>query len=992
MFALSPAETIAVLTAAFLSGALFGRVIWRRRAYDARVRTVTDAARRAAEERFRLVQDASPDGFALFRSVHGAAGTIVDFEFAYLNPASERITGRAPESLVGRRLTEETPSLAPPHLLAAYAAVAVTGKPYRLEHQLPTQAEARWVAFTAVQIDDGVAVSFTDVTARKQGESLLAASNAELEHRVAQRTAELQEARERYRLLAEHASDMISTHATDGTFLYAAPALESLLGATTAELHGRSPKEFAFPDDAPLLGEMLQRSSETSGAALVTWRCRRIDGSYVWLETSLRAVRDAKTSQALWYVSASRDVTARKRIEDALRESERRLRATLEAAHLVAVALDTEGMVTFCNDAMCTLAGWTRNALIGRSWFDVCIPALEGDAARAAFREQIARAEVPTRGESEIVCRDGKRRLIEWDNSVLRDLAGTVVGTVSLGVDVTEKRQEETALQLLQSVTVAASAAEDIDAAVAVTLQSICEATRWSYGELWLPDADRTRLFRHGVWYSTPGLEVKGGGLAVRSEELSISADEGLPGRAWKSGRLVWVPDLNEQTDAIHEPQAADSRFHAAAAVPVRSGREVVGVLCFFLEQAQRSDARAAEVVAAVANQLGSLVLRKRAETELRESEARLRAVVRSMNEGLVITDLDDRIQFVNERLVELTGCGERELLGRASSEIFAPFDEMQGADRLARRRRGQSDRYEVRHAREGRSAVWLEISGGPLANADGEVVGTLGTVTDVSERKRYEEAILRARDAAEAASRAKSGFLSRMSHELRTPLNSVIGFARVLRKNAGGRFVAEDLTYLDRIRANGEHLLDIVNDLLDVAKIEAGRVAVEVGRVRLDELVRGIVEQLEGQPRGAGVELRAEVPAEPVAMETDATLLRQVLINLAGNALRFTHAGHVVVRLHVDPATRAPIRIDVADTGIGIPSDRQRAIFEPFEQADSTTSRAYGGTGLGLSIARSLCDALGYALSLESTPGQGSTFTVHLDGAGARRRTGAAA
>jgi len=240
----------------------------------------------------------------------------------------------------------------------------------------------------------------------------------------------------------------------------------------------------------------------------------------------------------------------------------------------------------------------------------------------------------------------------------------------------------------------------------------------------------------------------------------------------------------------------------------------------------------------------------------------------------------------------------------------------------------------------------------------------------------------LRARDAAEAASRAKSNFLSRMSHELRTPLNSVIGFARVLRRNGAGKFATDDLTYLDRIQANGEHLLKLVNDLLDVAKIEAGRVTIERGTVRLDALVREIVEQLEGQPRATGVALRAEVPSAPVVVETDARLLRQVLINLAGNALRFTHQGHVVLSLVVDPGTQRPQRIDVSDTGIGIPADRQRAIFEPFEQADSTTSRAYGGTGLGLSIARSLCEALGYTLTLASTPGEGSTFSVYLGGA----------
>jgi len=218
------------------------------------------------------------------------------------------------------------------------------------------------------------------------------------------------------------------------------------------------------------------------------------------------------------------------------------------------------------------------------------------------------------------------------------------------------------------------------------------------------------------------------------------------------------------------------------------------------------------------------------------------------------------------------------------------------------------------------------------------------------------------------------------MSHELRTPLNSVIGFARVLRKNGVGKFAAEDLTYLDRIQANGEHLLKLVNDILDVARIEAGRVTVETSSVQLDALIREIVEQLEGQPRASAVALRADVPSSSVVVETDARLLRQVLINLAGNALRFTHEGYVVVALVVDPVTRRARRIDVVDTGIGIPLDRQRAIFEPFEQADSTTSRAYGGTGLGLSIARSLCEALGYRLTLESAPGEGSTFSVHLD------------
>ena len=985
MIALSPDETLAALTAAFLGGALFGRVVWRRRAVDERVRNVTTLLRREAEQRFRLVQDASPDGFALLHGVRDAAGSLVDFEFAYLNPASERLTGQPPEALIGRRISEAMPGVGDGHLLAAYIRVAETGEPFRTEHRSALTPDERWIANTAIRVDDGVAVTLVDVTARKMAGDMLAASNLELERRVAERTAELEEARERYRLLAEHASDMISTHALDGTFQYAAPGLEALLGASTESLRGRKPDDFALPDDVHLLVGARERASQASGAVAVTWRCRRGDGSYVWLETNGRAVRDPKTGAPLWYVSASRDITSRKRIEDALRESERRLRATLEATHLVAVALDLNGTVTFCNDGLCTLTGWTRNALLGRNWFDVCMP---DPLAGRAYRERIAAGKIVPRYEGEIVCHDGTRRLIQWDNNVLRDLGGGVIGTVSLGIDVTEKRREETALQLLQTVTLAATAAEDLESALDVTMKSICDATGWSYGEIWFPAADRRLLVRHAVAYAKPGIDAS----ALMTSDLRLAPGEHLAGQAWSTKQLVWVEEL--------APVLAPSRYHAAsaaglraaAAVPVRSGHDIVAVLCLFSRTARRADARAADVVAAVANQLGSLILRKRAETELRESEARLRAVMRSMNEGLVITDADDRIRFVNERMVELTGLAEDQLLGMPVARLLAATDKSSAGDRLDGRQRGLSDRYIVRFTRGDGSVVWIEVSGGPLANADGVVIGSLGMVTDVSSRKQYEDAILRARDAAEAASEAKSNFLSRMSHELRTPLNSVIGFARVLQKNHAGRFVAEDLKYLDRIQANGEHLLKLVNDLLDVAKIEAGRVSVERSATRLDQLVREVVEQLEGQPRAAAVELRAAVPNEPVTLETDAKLLRQILINLTSNALRFTQVGRVVVQLDVHGVTGRPRRIDVADTGIGIPPERLRAIFEPFEQADSTTSRAYGGTGLGLSIARSLCEALGYALTVESTPGKGSTFTVHLDGLDLAKRAGAAA
>jgi PAS domain S-box-containing protein len=264
--------------------------------------------------------------------------------------------------------------------------------------------------------------------------------------------------------------------------------------------------------------------------------------------------------------------------------------------------------------------------------------------------------------------------------------------------------------------------------------------------------------------------------------------------------------------------------------------------------------------------------------------------------------------------------------------------------------------------------------------------IHVLGMVTSLGhqiaqfiQRVRMEEEMRRAREAAESASRAKSDFLARMSHELRTPLNSVIGFAGLLLRNRAGNLREADLSYLGRILGNGRHLLDLINEILDLSKVEAGRDEVLLSRISLDALVRETVRQLEGQVKDRPVALRIDLPPSLAPLVTDEGKLRQILINLIGNALKFTEKGSVTVRVEGEPGTDRPRRIDVIDTGIGIPADRQEAIFEAFQQADTTTSRRYGGTGLGLTISRSLCRLLGYRIALESEPGKGSVFSIHI-------------
>ncbi|MDB5106913.1 MAG: integral rane sensor hybrid histidine kinase [Fibrobacteres bacterium] len=249
-----------------------------------------------------------------------------------------------------------------------------------------------------------------------------------------------------------------------------------------------------------------------------------------------------------------------------------------------------------------------------------------------------------------------------------------------------------------------------------------------------------------------------------------------------------------------------------------------------------------------------------------------------------------------------------------------------------------------------------------------------------IEDRRRASLDLLRAKDEAEAGSKAKSEFLANMSHELRTPLNSIIGFAQVLLKNKDANLSAKDLSYLDKVRANGRHLLELINSILDLSKIEAGKMTVERVQVDLADLAVEVASQFETLAADRKLELIVDAPDGMSAIPADRGKLKQVLINLIGNAIKFTETGSVVLRVAVHPGTGLPERIQVEDTGPGIPPDRQAAIFESFQQADNSITRRYGGTGLGLAISRGLADLMGFGFEVRSSPGKGSVFTLSLN------------
>jgi len=226
-----------------------------------------------------------------------------------------------------------------------------------------------------------------------------------------------------------------------------------------------------------------------------------------------------------------------------------------------------------------------------------------------------------------------------------------------------------------------------------------------------------------------------------------------------------------------------------------------------------------------------------------------------------------------------------------------------------------------------------------------------------------------------------RRSFVANMSHELRTPLNSIIGFSNILLKNRDGSVSKDNLDRVEKINRNGKHLLQLINDILDLSKVEAGRMETEMTDVDPAPLLREVIDMLQPQADAKNIHLQVELPSEPVRIETDAQKLRQVLINLTNNAVKFTDKGAVTLRLSAPGTKSEGVCIEVRDTGIGISEDKLESVFEAFQQEDTTTARKYGGTGLGLTISRSLLTLLGGRIRVSSRVGRGSTFTIELPG-----------
>jgi PAS domain S-box-containing protein len=379
----------------------------------------------------------------------------------------------------------------------------------------------------------------------------------------------------------------------------------------------------------------------------------------------------------------------------------------------------------------------------------------------------------------------------------------------------------------------------------------------------------------------------------------------------------------------------------------------------------------------AIAQSKAMLELRRQQE-DLRASELRFRSVVQSAGDAIILADETGKIVFWNKGAETIFGYVEDEILGAQIETLLPETYRAQHQESFERfRLTGRSQiigkTVELQGLRKDRSLFPLELSLASWTNGTGTMFTAI--IRDITVRRRTEE-LRWAKEAAEDASHAKSACLARMSHELRTPLHSIIGVTNLLIGNKSGNLSDQDVDFLRRILSNAKEQLKLVDAVLDFSKLEAKQMEVEVEPVSIDVIVRDVVEQFEAERRSTDVPIVLCLPPSVAPIPADAQKIKQVLVNIVDNALKFTKRGTVTVELILSPTNRQPIRIDVTDTGVGVRSEQLNEIFQPFHQLESGPHHPKG-TGLGLSICKSLCDLMGYQLQVHSEPGRGSTFSI---------------
>lgn len=533
-------------------------------------------------------------------------------------------------------------------------------------------------------------------------------------------------------------------------------------------------------------------------------------------------------------------------------------------------------------------------------------------------------------------------------------------------------------LRACQAITHRLATSERLTETAPAILKLLCEIFPASLANLWLTGIDKQEM-RCTVSEpndSVPRLEA----FAAASRRLSLGPGSSLPGRVWVAGRPCWIPDLKQDSSFTRAEAATAAGLCSAMAFPLLVGEEFFGVIEFFASRPLKPGRALQETLTAIGIELGQFIQRQRAEEERRQ----LSAIVRSANQPIISVAFDGQIQSWNRGAERLYGYAPSEVIGKSICLSVPPDQRRQMLAYLDQVRLGaQVEVAQSERVRPDGRRFWVAMALSPLKGPDGQPVGVSLIERDVTQEKVQEELNRHLQELETenrriaAASQMKSEFLASLSHELRTALNGIIGFSEFLSDGKAGALNARQHEYLGDILSSGRHLLQLVNNILDLSKVEAGRMEVWPESFSLAQVLDEVMTVIRPLALRRDITIQCRVELEPPAITLDRVKLKQILYNFLTNAVKFNH-DHGLVEVSASPLAGQCFQLSFRDTGIGMSAAELKSLFQEFHQLRMHT-RPQEGTGLGLAVTRKLVELMRGTIQVESVPGQGSTFTVRL-------------
>jgi PAS domain S-box-containing protein len=635
-----------------------------------------------------------------------------------------------------------------------------------------------------------------------------------------------------------------------------------------------------------------------------------------------------------------REIAERKRAEEALRESEERFRGTFDSAAVGIAHVDGRGCFSHVNETLCKIVGLTREDLLERTFADITHP--DDRAVSFEHFHALMQGELPSFSlEKRYIRKDGS---IVWGHvsvSLQRDAEGRPAYAIAVLEDISARKEAEEALHLASA-----------------RLNLAVRGSNIGIWEIDMPDGvlQDGRVIFINLWeqfgYDRPDSPTD---FATPMSLVHPDDRERLE-QSLQSYLLGATSELEIEHRAGHKNGSFRWMLSRGVAVRDPAGRAI--------------------------RLIGSsidITSHKRAVEALRESEERFRGTFENAAVGIAHKDAEGRWLLVNQKYCEIVGYTREELLKETFKDITHPDDLAVELEHYAPLMRGELPSFslEKRCIRKDGSIIWIDVSLSLQRDTAGRPAYAIAILQEISDRKRLEGELRQAKEAAESANRAKDEFLANVSHEIRTPMNAILGMTELALDTP---LTDDQRQCLETVKSAADNLLCIINDLLDFSKIAAGKLELDLADFSLRTALGETLRALSARAHNKGLELICHVQSEvPDALTGDAGRLRQVLLNLVGNAIKFTDEGEVVVRVEGSagpaPDGEVGLRFTVSDTGIGIPGHKLETIFGAFEQEDTSTTRKYGGTGLGLTIAARLVALMGGKITVESDPGRGSTF-----------------